>query len=142
MYSLFELSVVGADSSQQTEIAGQGSASIEQVLDQKCFSNKILVVPGAAQVQVDFSSSLTTGYRWAILSDYPIMFRVNGVAATQETMQSGSVAPTNTGAPAPYSCFAAATTQLTSLYVQPIAGAAQTANVKIIILGDPVSVYI
>lgn len=142
MYSLFQLSVVGADSSQQNQVEGEGSVFIEQTKDLKCFSARVQVAPAASQVQIDFSSVLTTGYRWALFSDYPIMYRTNGVSATQKTMTSGSVAPVSSNAPLPYQCFAAGTEQITSLYVQPISGATQTANVKAIVIGDPQSAYV
>ena len=38
-------------------------------------------------------------------------------------------------------CFAAGTQLVSSIYLQPISGATQTANVTVIVTGDPVSAY-
>lgn len=142
LFSIFKVSIDVGDDSSLSELAGHGSAAISQTKDNKSFVSKFTVAPGAVQAQIDFSTTLTTGYRWLLLSDYPIMFRVNGSTATQQTMESGNVAATAVGAPLPYNCFAGATAQITSLYVQPIAGASTTANCKLIICGDPTSAYV
>ena len=141
LFSLFKVSVDAGDDSSLAELLGHGAATITQNKDNKSFVNKYQVAPGAAETLIDFSTTLTTGYRWAIFSDYPIMIRPNGVSATQFTMVSGNVAATNVGAPLPYQCVHVSTSQLTSLRLAPISGASQTANVKVLIFGDPTNSY-
>lgn len=141
LFSLFKLSVDVADDSSLAEPLGHGAATITQNRDNKSFVNKYQVLPGSAEQLIDFSTTLTLGYRWAVFSDYPILLRANGPSATQLTMASGNVAATNVGAPLPYQCLHASTTQITSLRLAPIANASQTANVKVIIVGDPTNAY-
>lgn len=142
LFSIMKASIDIADDSSLSELMGHGSAAVSQTKDIKSFVNKYTVAPGASQVQIDFSTTLTTGYRWALFSDYPIMYRTNSVSGTQKTLASGNVAATNNGAPLPYSCFVMATEQITGLWLQPIAGATTTANVKVLVCGDPTSAYV
>lgn len=140
-FSKFEISAIVAPDSTFVNDDGQLDCYVTQTKDLKSFCNRISVAPGVSQFQVDYSSSLTTVYRWAIVSDYPIMFRLKGSSADQYTMVSGTPPVVNVGAPTPYQCFASGTTQISSLYLQPIANATQTATVKVLLVGDPLNAY-
>lgn len=141
LFSLFKVSVDVADDSSLAEPLAHGAATVTQNRDNKSFVNKYQVFPGQSEQLIDFSTTLTLGYRWAIFSDYPILIRANGPSATQLTLASGNVAATNVGAPLPYQCVHVSTSQITSLRLAPIVGASQLANVKVIIIGDPTNAY-
>ena len=85
---------------------------------------------------------MVNGYFIDIRSDYPVMIRLNGNTATQLTMKSNGVTPTNLGAPLPDQCVFVANVAVTSLYIAPISGATQTATVRIAISGDPTNAYV
>ncbi len=139
-YRRIDAEVVVADDSSQDQIAYRRRITTWQTADNEVFQAVVRVVPGAADTQVPIAP-ITTGYGIAIFSDYPVKVRINGVGATQLTMSPGAVSPTYLGAPTPDQCCYIATVQVTSLYLEPIAGAAQTANVRIVITGDPTNAY-
>lgn len=138
--SLIVEHVIADDSTLKQPVFGPRKASMYQTRDLEVFSTVIRVGPSDSDTQVAIAP-VTTGYNLVMYSDYPIRFRVNGSGATQFTMRSNNVAPVNQGAPLPDQCVVVMPVEVTSLYVQPIASAAQTANVRIAITGDPTSAY-
>lgn len=139
-YRKIEAEVVVADDSSQDQIAFRRRITTWQTLDNETFQATVRVLPGAADAAVAIAP-ITTGYTIAVFSDYPVKMRLNGVSATQLVMSPGAVSPTYLGAPLPDQCCFIATVQVTSLYLEPIAGASQTANVRIVITGDPSNAY-
>lgn len=113
---------------------------IDQSQDQQVFVGRRTVLPGDADTLIPITP-VVNGYYYEIRSDYPVMFRINGNTATQQTMKSNNVQPVNVGAPTPDRCFAAATAAVTSIYIAPISGAQQAAKVKILVVGDPTNSY-
>ena len=140
MYRLMKLSVIAADDSNVQQVAFDRSAAIWKTADLEVAAPTIRVAPADSQVQVTLGS-ISNGKFIAIFADYPIMFRLNGSSATQFTFTTANVPATNVGAPLPAQCAMAGNFNITSLYVQPIASAAQTANVWICCAGDPTNDY-
>lgn len=130
-----------ADDATLDQVDYDRDATVYQVKDLQVFHTVKRIAPGVAEAQVPIAP-ITTGYFIDIRSDYPVMVRLNGVGATQFTLTSNSVSPTNLGAPLPDQCVFVANMQVTSIYLQPISGAGQTANVRIAITGDPQSAYV
>jgi len=142
MYSYFKVEVGAAsDSSLYDPVFGPRKVFLEQTKDQQDFVTVIRVGPAAAEAIVPMAP-VVNGYRIYVASDYPVKLRLNGVSATQYILTSNNVAATNVGAPLPDACIFIATCSITSVYLAPITSAAQTANVKIFISGDPISAYI
>lgn len=143
-YRLTTLQTVVADDSELTRKYYDGTCQVTQTLDKETVTKIVRVAAGAADAAVDLTP-ITQGYYYEIRSDYPVKYRVIGsgsaVAATQQTLigQGATIVPS--GAPLPDKCFAAGTQLVSSIYLEPISGAAQTANVTVIVTGDPVSAY-
>lgn len=140
-YREFQVSVVVADDSNKSSKSFDRQAYIYQVKDLETVGPTIRVQPADAEVQVSLGT-ITTGYAFAIFADYPIRVRINGASATQFIMHSNNVPATNTGAPLPPQCVFMGNVEITSIYVQPIVNAQQTANVWLSVTGDPASVYV
>jgi hypothetical protein len=130
----------GDDSNLQSKLFDR-ACTFFQTKDLETFSTTIRVAPGAADASVPIAP-VAQGYFIAVFSDYPVMYRLNGVSATQQTMVTNGQPVVNNGAPAPDQCLLISTQLVTSLYLQPIASAAQTANVRVFVSGDPLSAYI
>lgn len=128
------------DDQNLTNLEWDRRAVVDQTLDQQVFVGGRTVNPADADTLIPITP-VVNGYYYEIRSDYPVMFRINGNTATQQTMKSNNVQPVNVGAPSPDRCFAAATAAVTSIYIAPIAGATQAAKVKILVLGDPINSY-
>ncbi|HJU24188.1 MAG TPA: hypothetical protein VJ891_16920 [Casimicrobiaceae bacterium] len=139
-YRVTQIHTVIADDSNLNGVEWDHDASFYQTLDQQVFSTKKRVQPGDPEVQIVLGP-ITSGCFIEIRTDYPVMVRLNGAGATQFTMKSNNTPPTNVGAQPPDQCIFAADIVVTSLYLAPIAGAQQTANVKIAVTGDPTNPY-
>lgn len=140
-YRSTQVRTVVADDSTLEQVDYDRTATVYQTKDLQVFHTTVRVAPGAADTQVPIAP-IAQGYFVDIRSDYPVKVRLNGSSATQLTLTSNSVSPVSNGAPLPDQCVFVATAQVTSIYVQPISGATQTANVRIAVTGDPVSAYV
>ena len=136
-----DLKVVVADDSNLEQIVFQRSATIWKTLDLETVTPTLRIAPADGDTQISLGS-ITNGKFIALFADYPIRFRINGAGATQYTMSTANVQATNLGAPLPAQCAFAGNLNIASLYIQPISAAAQTANVWLVVSGDPVSDYI
>lgn len=130
----------GDDSNLQSKLFDR-AATFFQTKDLVTYTGTIRIAPGAADALVPITPVIQ-GYYIALFSDYPVQWRLNGVSATQQTMASNGQPVVNNGAPAPDQCCLISSTKLTSLYLAPISGAAQTATVHVFVSGDPLSVYV
>jgi len=143
-YRLTTIQTVVADDSELTRKYYEGTCQVEQTLDREVVSKIVRIAPGAADASVDLTP-IAQGYHYEIRSDYPVKYRVIGtgsaIAATQQTLVGQGVTIVANGAPLPDKCFAAGTQLVSSIYLEPITGATQTANVTVILSGDPISAY-
>lgn len=143
-YRLTTLSTVVADDSELNRKYYEGTAVVYQTLDRETVVKLVRVAPGASDTAVDLTP-ISQGYSFEIRSDYPVKYRVIGSgsasAATQHTLIGQNVAATSQGAPLPDRCFVASNQLVSSIYLEPISGATDTANVTVIVTGDPVSSY-
>lgn len=139
-YRLIELHAVVADDSNQANKSFDRTATIWQTLDLETASPSLRVAPGDVEASIALGT-IAQGYAVVVMADYPIRVRFNGPSATQFTLTSNNVPAQNVGAPLPANCVFAATMLVTSLYVQPITSAAQTANVWLTVTGDPSNPY-
>lgn len=143
-YRLTTLQTVVADDSELTRKFYDGTAQVEQVLDLEIVTKVVRVAPGASDAAVDLTP-VSQGYYFEIRSDYPVKYRVIGsgsaAAATQQTLIGQGVQIVSRGAPLPDKCLAFGAQLVSSIYLEPISGATQTANVTVIVTGDPVSSY-
>lgn len=130
---------VAYDSTLNYPVFGPIKAYFDQVKDLQTFDTVIRIAPGAAQAQVSIAP-VTTGYFLMILSDYPVQVAING-NSPQFILKSNNPPAVNVGSPLPPSCCLMLTGQVTSLYLTPITGAAQTANVTVLVTGDPTNSY-
>jgi hypothetical protein len=141
-YRSLTASVAVADDSNLQNLETQRSIVCNQTKDLQTFNQTFRVATNAAQ-SANIISGITQGYFIWISSDYPIKVSINATAAAATfTLNSNNVAATNVGAPLPDQCVFLFTGQVTSLYLTPISGAAQTANVRVVVSGDPVSAYV
>lgn len=141
MYRLLEVRTVVADDSSLINKAFERSAVIWKTVDLESASPTLRVGTSDAEATVSLGS-VSTGKFIAVYSDYPIRLRLNGASETQFTLNTGDVPVTNNGAPTPPKCFFGGNFDVTSLRVQPISGATQTANVWVVVTGDSISAYI
>jgi len=139
-YRITTVRTVVADDQTLDQVDYDRDTTVYQSKDLQVFHTVKRVAPGDADTQVSIAP-VSTGYFVDIRSDYPVLIRLNGNTATQLTMKTNGVTPTNLGAPLPDQCVYVATVQVTSLYIAPISGATQTASVKILISGDPLNAY-
>lgn len=139
-YRLFQLTATVGDDSNLQNKAFDRTATLVQVADLEVAPPTIRVAPADSDTQIQLGT-ITQGYAIAVFSDYPIKVRFNGNTATQLTLTSNGVSPTNVGAPLPAQCFVAGTFLVSSLYVAPISSAAQTATVWVVCTGDPANAY-
>ncbi len=139
-YRVTQIHTIVADDSNLNGVEYDRDGSFYQVNDLQVYSTKKRVQSTDAEVQVPLGP-ITNGYFIEIRSDYPILVRLNGSTATQFTLKSNNTAPTNVGAQPPDQCLFAATLAVTSLYLAPISGAQTTANVKVVVTGDPSNTY-
>ena len=141
MYRYTKVEVGAAsDSTLRYPVFGPLQLFFDQVKDLQSFDTMVRVAPGAAESQLTLGP-ITTAYLLLVTSDYPVMVRPNGVSATQYTLKSNSVAAPNVGSPLPNQCVFLISGTITSLYLAPIAGAVQTANVTVFAAGDPLNSY-
>jgi hypothetical protein len=140
-YRITTVRTVVADDQTLDQVDYDRDTTVYQSKDLQVFHTVKRVAPGDADTQVSIAP-VSTGYFVDIRSDYPVLIRLNGNTATQLTMKTNGVTPTNLGAPLPDQCVYVATVNLTSLYIAPISGATQTANVRIVVTGDPISAYV
>lgn len=140
-YRTTRLRTVVADGSDLSQVEFDRTITVNQTYDNQVFSTVKQVKPTDTEVQVPITP-VTTGYFVEIRSDYPVMVRLNGVSATQFTLHGSNVVPVSLGAPLPDQSYFSATMTITSLYVAPIAGAQTTANVRVLITGDPLNPYV
>lgn len=143
-YRITTLGTILADDSELTRKYFDAKCQVYQTLDKEHVVKLVRIGTADADAEVSLSP-LSTAYYLEIRSDYPIMYRVIGSgsasAATQMTLVGQGVTVVNQGAPLPDKCFMAMTGKVTSLYIAPISGASQTANVTVVASGDPVSAY-
>ena len=139
-YRLLEARIQVADDSNLDQLLFDRRIVSYQTKDLKVVTKNVRVAASDADTAIDLTP-ISQGYFYAIYADYPVRFRINGVGATQQTLVTSGVAATNLGGPMPDQCFACANALVTSIYLQPIAGATQTANVRIVVMGDPTNAY-
>lgn len=139
-YRLTTIKTVVADDIELARKFYEGACVTYQTLDQEVVVKRVRVGTSDSDTAVDITP-ITSGKYVEIRSDYPVRVRINGVGATQFTLNGQGVAAVAQGAPMPDKCAFVAHIDVTSVYLQPIASAAQTANVTLILTGDPVSVY-
>lgn len=139
-YRTTQVRTIVADDSSLDQVDYDRDSNVWQTKDLQVYHGQVRIAPGAADSQISIAP-VTQGYFVDIRSDYPVMIRLNGVSSTQLTMASNNTAPTNLGAPLPDQCVFVATVKVTSIYIAPIAGATQTANVRIAVTGDPQNAY-
>lgn len=136
-----EARTVVADDSNQQQVSFDRSVSLKRTEDNEVYVGTLRI--GAADSEATIAlGTITTGYAISLYSDYPIRVRLNGASETQFVMTSSNTPVTNFGAPAPSNCCFVATVQVTSLRLQPINDAAQTATVHVAVTGDPTSAYV
>lgn len=111
----------------------------EQTNDNAVF-NRVYQV-GPADQELLIPSGITNAYSVTVLSDYPVRLRMNSSSGSQFTMKSAYVGLPNVYSAKPYSCVFTADMLVTSLYIAPISGSAQTANVAVLLTGDPSAPY-
>lgn len=140
MYRQTSSETVVAEDSNLEAITYERKVFIYQTKDNLTFTGRVRIAPSASQAGVAITP-VTTGYYYKITSDYPIMFRINSSTGTQFTMHTNNVSATNVGSPAPHQCLAEGTVGVTEIYLQPISGATQTANVDVVVSGDPQNAY-
>lgn len=139
-YRTTQVRTVVADDQTLDQVDYDRQTTIYQTKDlQVCHVTK-RVAPADAETQVSIAP-VTTGYFLDIRSDYPVLVRINGASATQFTMKSNGVSPVNLGAPLPDQCIFVASVLVTRIDIAPISGATQTANVRLCVVGDPISAY-
>lgn len=143
-YRITTVHTIVADDSELTRKYYDGKMVVYQSLDQETVVKRVRIGTADSDTAIDLTP-LTTAKYIEIRSDYPVRFRWIGSgsasAATQMTLIGQGVTVVNQGAPLPDKCGTIITGNVTSLYVQPISSAAQTANVTVIATGDPVSDY-
>lgn len=139
-YRITTVDTTIADDSNLSQVLYKRKAAFYQSRDLEHCEKFLRVGPSDSETEVTLAP-VTTGYFLEIRSDYPVKVRLNGAMATQFTLVSNNTAQVNLGAPLPDQCVFLATCNVTSLYVEPIASAAQTANVKVCVTGDPANVY-
>lgn len=137
-YRLFELHAVVGDDSNLQQVAFDRTATIWQVADLEVANPTIRVGPSDSLTSISLGS-ITQGYAICVFSDYPIRYKFNG--GNLEVMTSSNAPATNVGAPLPAKCWVGGTFLVSSLSVQPIVSATQTANVWIVCTGDPLNAY-
>jgi hypothetical protein len=140
-YRTTQVRTIIADDATLDQVDYDRQSTVYQTKDLQVFHTVKRVAPADAETQVSIAP-VTTGYFLDIRSDYPVLVRINGVSATQFTLKSNGVSPTNLGAPLPDQCVFVGTMTVTRIDIAPISGATQTANVKIAVSGDPQSSYI
>lgn len=140
-YREFQVSVTVADDSNKSSVSFDRTAFIYQTRDLEAVSPTFRVAPADTEALISLGT-ITTGYAFALYSDYPIMVRLNGVSSTQFTMHSNGVPATNSGAPLPPQCVFMGNIEISSIRVAPITGAGQTANCWLVVTGDPQSAYV
>lgn len=128
------------DVNQTRAYYGPSTLAVTQTLDKEGFSKLVRVGASDAEAAVDITP-LTTAYYIELRSDYPVLVRINGSSATQFTLIGQNTTVKNVGAPVPDKCFFAATMTVTSVRLAPITAASTTANVTLILSGDPTSAY-
>lgn len=141
MYRQTLLHTVVSDDSNQTQIQYDRQCVLNQTKDLQFFQTVKRINVSDAEAQVPIAP-VTNAYFLEIRSDYPVMVRLNGASATQFTLKSNNVQPVNVGAPLPDNCVLCITALVTSVYLAPISGATQVANVKVTCSGDPTSSYV
>ncbi len=132
--------VIAADDSDLDQVTWQRKATFYQTKDNEVFSATVRVGTSDAEAAISIAP-VTAGYFFCLMSDYPVRVRLNGAAATQFTLRSNSAAATNYGAPLPDNCCMMVSGAVTEVRLEPIASATQTANVKILVTGDPTNAY-
>lgn len=140
-YRTATLNFKAGDSSSLDAVLFDRLSTFYQTKDLETFSTFVRIGTADAETTIAIAP-VTTGYFIALFSDYPIKVRLNGASETQFTMKSNNVTPVSTGAPAPDQCVLLFTGTITAVRLEPISGAAQTANVKIFISGDPANSYV
>ena len=139
-YRMTTIATVVADDSELGRKYYDGKAQVYQTLDQKVVTKVVRVGTGDAEAAVDITP-ITSGKCIQVLSDYPIKLRLNGAAETQFVGIGQGVKVTNQGSPVPDKCIFYLTCNVTSVRLAPITSATQTANVTVIVTGDPISDY-
>ena len=131
---------VARDSTLSDMLAGPGVATVSQTADNKEFSVGYRIGPSDGEFTVPYSTVITNVYRWMLFSDLPIQYR-RSLTDAKVTLASGNVPAVNVGAPSPWQCFVGGTEKISGLYLSPVTGATATANVYLILCGDPSNAY-
>lgn len=145
MYRYARVEVAAAnDSTLTVPIFGPVRAFFDQTKDLQQYAQVHRVNATDPEFTVPVSSLITNSYFVAIFSDYPVLLRFVGVSTAQVQLRSNNVAASNFGSPPPPQCVHLSTAGLVNQYLTltPIAGAVQTANVTVMVSGDPLSAYL
>ena len=141
MYRIVKVEVKVADDSNLNNLEASRTVVCYETRDNESCIKTVRVGPSDSEAAVDISP-VTTGYFYHISSDYPVKVRLNGASETQTVMVSNNVAATNVGGPLPDQSIKLATETVTSIRLAPISSATQTANVHIIVTGDPTNSHV
>jgi hypothetical protein len=140
-YRSLTASVAVADDSNLQNLETQRSVTCFQTKDLKTWNQTYRVGTSDAQT-ANLLANISQGYFLWISSDYPVKVSINATSgAATFTLVSNNVAATNVGAPLPDQCMFAFTGLVTAVYLTPVASAAQTATVRLVVTGDPVNAY-
>ena len=144
MYRYAKVEIAGAsDSTLAYPTFGPYKAFMDQTKDRQVYSQTHLVAPTDPEFTVPLSGAVSTTYFTLVASDYPVLVRLVNSGTTQIQLRTNNVAATNVGSPLPDQCVFIITGTLPNAYLTltPIAGAVQTATVKVFATGDPLNPY-
>ena len=140
-HRLLKLSVTGAtDPTLSQLIFGPAAIDAYQNLDNTFFSGRKVVNSTDAEAQLVLGP-VANAYFLAVLSDYPVLVRLNSPTGTQFTLKAQKVPAVNVGSAPPIKCAFVLTGLVTALYLAPIPGATGVANVLVFATGDPSASY-
>ncbi len=132
--------LVATDVNQTEVLYGPNTVATTQNLDQELVVKRIPLSSSASETTVDITP-LTTAKRAWITSDYPFRLRLNGASETQFVINADNGTVTNVGAALPARIAFHIPFNITAVRVQPVSGAGATANITIVLAGDPSSDY-
>ncbi len=140
VFSLMKVAVQVARDSTLTDLLASGGAIVSQVNDNKEFQIGYRIGPSDAEFTVPYSTVITNVYRWMLFADTPVQYR-RALSDAKVTLAAGNTASVNVGAPSPWQSFVGGTEKIPGLYLSPASGATATANVLVILVGDPTNAY-
>lgn len=139
MYRMMKVYCVVADDSNLNNKSFERSATIWKTVDLKADAPTLRVAPADTNTQV--ALPVTNIKAWAVFADYPVQVRFNASNGTPHPMSVSNVPAVNVGSPLPPQGCIAGNTTITGIWLSPITSASQTANVWIMVVGDPIADY-